>query len=108
MRVIASAMSAAQELGIPALCIYWKKESFITLRFQDFFDTSTLPAWIQIIDMPPDQPETFQTEVNSEEAWGTYLRTHGHLPILEFKSWAAFYDANAQTWPSMCSNMYAY
>jgi hypothetical protein len=104
MRAIASAMSVAQELGIPNLCVYWKLEQHITIGFRDFFDMTAVPNWIQIIDLPLDAPEPFQTEVNSEEAWRAYLETHRELPTLRIKSWAAFYDANAQSWPSMCSN----
>lgn len=104
MRAIASAMSAAQQLGIQSLCIRWKIEYHCCAPFRDLFDMTALPAWIQVQEIPEGHPEPFQDEANTEEAWRELLdrqRAQGR-PAIQLKSWAAFYDAKFFSWPSMC------
>ncbi len=110
MRAIASAMSAAQELGATSLCIHWKMEHWFGATFRDIFDMTTLPAWIQVAELAHDAPEPFQTEVNSEAAWIAYLEKERAVgsTVLRFKTHFAFYDANTESWPSMCTDKAAY
>lgn len=111
MRAIASAMSAAQELcEKPSICIHWKREAAVGAAFRDLFDITALPAWVQVAELAVGAPEPFKTEVNSETQWATFLEREkaGGTTVLQFKSHSAFFDANAQTWPSMCSDKASY
>ena len=106
MRAIASAMSAAQELcEKPSLCIHWKREVSVGAAFRDLFDMGALPSWVQVVELASDMPEPFRAEVNSEAQWRTFVERElaAGTVVLQFKSYFAFFDANAETWPSMCS-----
>jgi hypothetical protein len=107
MRAVASAMSAAQELMMkPSLTIYWREDGWLCAPFRSLFDMTKLPPWVQVVEIENGAPEPFQTEVNSEAKWREVLTNDE--PVLRFKSWAPFYDANSETWPSTCPNPAAY
>jgi hypothetical protein len=103
MRSIASALSAAQELGCTSVCIYWKLEPSFAAPFGSIFDALRLPSWIQVVEVPPSSRRDEGAEVLSEAEWQEYIAKQkaAGTTRLVFKSWAAFFDANASTWSSM-------
>lgn len=100
MRAIASALTYTREVG-GTLVIGWKYDwSALEAPFSALFDMTALPPDIQVVEMGPQPDSAWNDgpETNSPAAWEKFLAaTKGH-PVLQFKSWAAFYKAGTPEW----------
>jgi hypothetical protein len=100
MRAIASALTYANEVG-GTLVIGWKFDAgALEAPFRDLFDVGALPANVQVVEMgyAPDFRWNNSTETNSPAAWAAFLEANKGSPLLQFKSWAAFYKTGTPEW----------
>lgn len=102
MRAIASALTYTREVG-GTLVIGWKYDwGALEAPFSALFDMGALPPEIQVVEMGPQPDSAWNNgpEANSPAAWEKFLAgaiAKGN-PVLQFKSWAAFYKAGTPEW----------
>ena len=101
LRVIASAMCAAHDLKIPRLIIGWKYDPGIfVIDAETLFDMWQFPEWVTFVQMGPRPDPIWNNgkECNSELDWAKYYNLHKNGPVIEIKSWAAFYGQGSSNW----------
>jgi hypothetical protein len=100
MRAIASALTYTREVG-GTLVIGWKFDpGALEAPFRDIFDMTALPPNVQVVEMgaQPDFAWNNGPEANSVAAWDALTAANAGTPVLQFKSWAAFYKPGEPEW----------
>ncbi len=93
IRALVSAICLAEDLGETLHIIWTANDPACMIRFDDLFEKSTLPRWVQI-DMGPLEGKS--VEIQTEDEFQSWLSSSS--PRLPIRSHQPFYKYESERW----------